>query len=143
MKAGGRPVTTTSQPPFWPLSCEDVCGLAQTTGLTEGPVRVETSDYFENIEVRACRGCPVTNEPPPFVTFTTGAQLLIREGLVKSITPDGLRYIARTAKDWPFGTEPGKHPYIQVGNARTMETGIFLAYFRDGPARGGRGPNKQ
>jgi hypothetical protein len=85
----------------------------------------------------------MTRSTPPFVTFTTGAQLLIEEGLVESITPDGLRYIARTAKDWPFGSAPGKHPYVQVGNARTMETGIFLEYFKAGPPRGGRGPNKQ
>ena len=79
---------------------------------------------------------------PPFVTFTTGAQLLIDEGLVDSITPDGLRYIARNAEDWPFGDEDGRHPYIRVGNARTMETGVFLAYFKAGPPRGGRGPNR-
>lgn len=85
----------------------------------------------------------MTDQTPPFVTFTTGARLLIDKGLVESITPDGLRYIARTAKDWPFGDQPGKHSYVQVGNARTMETGVFLAYFKDGPPRGGRGPNKQ
>jgi hypothetical protein len=85
----------------------------------------------------------VTPKTPPFVTFTTGAQLLINEGLVESITPDGLRYIARTAKDWPFGDKPDRHPYVMVGNARTMETGIFLTYFRNGPSRGGRGPNKK
>jgi hypothetical protein len=79
---------------------------------------------------------------PPFVTFTTGAQLLINEGLVESITPDGLRYIARTAKDWPFGDQPDRHPYVMVGNARTMETGAFLTYFKNGPTRGGRGPNE-
>jgi hypothetical protein len=84
----------------------------------------------------------VTGASPPFVTFTTGAQILIDEGLVESITPDGLRYIARTDKSWPFGQGPGKLPYVQVGNARTMETSAFLAYFKEGPPRGGRGPNK-
>jgi hypothetical protein len=84
----------------------------------------------------------MSGQKPPFVTFTTGAQLLIDEGLVQSITPDGLRYIARTAKDWPFGDGAGKHPYVQVGNARTMSTDVFLAYFKAGPPRGGRGPNK-
>lgn len=84
----------------------------------------------------------MTRNDPPFVTFTTGAQLLIDEGLVESITPDGLRYIARTAADWPFGDGREKHRYVMVGNARTMETGVFLAYFKAGPARGGRGPNK-
>lgn len=85
----------------------------------------------------------MTRNDITFVTFTTGAQLLIDEGLVESITPDGLRYIARSAHDWPFGDEPGQHPYVMVGNARTMETGVFLAYFKEGPPRGGRGPNKQ
>lgn len=79
---------------------------------------------------------------PTFVTFATGAQLLIDRGLVESITPDGLRYIARNSDDWPFGTGPGQLPYVQVGNARTMETEAFLAYFKAGPPRGGRGPNK-
>lgn len=85
----------------------------------------------------------MTQKDPTFVTFTTGAQLLIDEGLVESITPDGLRYIARTADDWPFGEGDTKHPYVQVGNARTMETGVFLAYFKAGPPRGGRGPNSK
>ncbi|MFJ9799856.1 hypothetical protein [Streptomyces sp. NPDC101145] len=78
---------------------------------------------------------------PPVVTFATGAPLLVQLGLVGTITPDGLRYIARTDPDWPFG--PGRqHPYIQVGNARGMETRVFLAFFASGPARGGRGLNR-
>lgn len=85
----------------------------------------------------------MTDKTPPFVTFTTGARLLIDMNIVESITADGLRYIARTAKDWPFGNGTDKHPYVPVGNARTMETGVFLAYFQQGPPRGGRGPNKQ
>jgi hypothetical protein len=76
---------------------------------------------------------------PPFVTFTTGADLLVSRGLVQSITPDGLRYIARTADDWPFGDQPGQMPYVMAGRTRTMETSQFLEYFRKGPARGGRG----
>ena len=78
------------------------------------------------------------NGLPPIVTFTTGAPLLMRLGLVDSITPDGLRYIARTRDDWPFG-DGRKHAYILVGNARAMETKAFLAYFEAGPTSGGRG----
>lgn len=84
----------------------------------------------------------MTRNEPPFVTFTTGAQLLIDKGLVESITPDGLRYIARTAKDWPFGDKASQRPYVKVGNARTMETKAFIRYFASGPTRGGRGPNE-
>lgn len=76
---------------------------------------------------------------PPFVTFTSGASLLEELGLVDSITPDGLRYIARTDPEWRFGDGAGKTPYVMVGQARTMETGTFLAMFEDGPRRGGRG----
>lgn len=103
---------------------------------------MQRSDNFGNIEVQGFRRCPVTQREPLFVTFTTGAQLLVDEGLVESITPDGLRYIARTDQDWPFGDRPDRHPYVKVGNARTMETGVFLAFFKGGPPRGGRGPNK-
>lgn len=76
---------------------------------------------------------------PTFVTFTTGAELLIRLGLVDSITPDGLRYMARTRPDWRFGDSSEQTPYVYAGNVRTMETGIFLSMFQEGPRRGGRG----
>ncbi|MEU6054200.1 hypothetical protein ABZ829_27740 [Streptomyces xanthochromogenes] len=83
-----------------------------------------------------------SRKPPPIVTFNTGAQLLVDEGLVDSITPDGLRYIARHDPDWPFG--PGRrHPYVEAGNARGMETGPFREFFQSGPRRGGRGRPKQ
>lgn len=83
----------------------------------------------------------MTRTMPPFVTFTTGAALLVELGLVDSITPDGLRYIARTDPAWRFGNGPGQTPYIKAGETRTMETGIFLSMFEDGPRRGGRGRN--
>lgn len=82
---------------------------------------------------------PPGDATPLFVTFKTGAALLRERGLVDSITPDGLRYIAREVGSWPFGDDPGKLPYGRVGNTRTMETGTFLSYFKDGPPRGGRG----
>lgn len=77
---------------------------------------------------------------PPFVTFTTGAELLVKLGLVDEMTPEGLRYHARKKPDWwRFGDGPGQIPYVMVGPVRTMETGIFLAMFKNGPRRGGRG----
>ena len=77
---------------------------------------------------------------PPFVTFETGAALLVHLGIDDQATGDGVRYTARTAEEWPFG--PGKpHTYIRVAGARTMETGVFLAYFREHP-RTGRGRDK-
>jgi predicted GIY-YIG superfamily endonuclease len=72
---------------------------------------------------------------PPFVTFTSGAALLEELGLVDSITREGVRFISRSA-DWPFG--PGRqHEYGKAGGAQTMDTEVFLEYFRSGPRRGG------
>jgi hypothetical protein len=95
----------------------------------------QPSEVFDSTEVSEEAG----EHLPPFVTFTTGAKLLAEQGLVHSITPDGLRYIARTAEDWPFGDEDGRVPYVMAGRTRTMQTAAFLTYFRQGPARGGRG----
>jgi hypothetical protein len=82
---------------------------------------------------------PLASEDfPPTVTFASGAELLAQLGLVDGITADGIRYIARTSKLWPFG--PGKqHDYQGVGQTRTMDTQVFVDFFRTGPRRGGRG----
>lgn len=70
---------------------------------------------------------------PPAVTFGTGAQLLMREGIVDSITREGVRHIATStkyAKHWPFG--PGRpHPYGEASGALLMATGPFVAFFRN------------
>lgn len=80
---------------------------------------------------------------PTFVTFTSGAQLLMDLELVDSITPDGLRYIARQNPDWwKFGDREDQHRYVMAGTTRTMETGVFIAMFKNGPRRGGRGRKK-
>jgi hypothetical protein len=77
---------------------------------------------------------------PSFVTFTTGAALLEDLGLVDSITPDGLRYLARRNPSWwRFGERADQMPYVLAGTTRTMETGVFIEMFKDGPRRGGRG----
>lgn len=86
---------------------------------------------------------PLTPRPthlPVFVTFTSGAALLVELGIDSEATAQGLRHLARSAEDWPFG--PGRpHDYIKAGRARTMETGVFLAYFRSRP-RTGRGRDR-
>lgn len=81
---------------------------------------------------------------PPFVTFETGAELLVHLGLDADATGDGVRYTARTSPDWPFGPDRA-HDYIVVAGARTMETGVFLAYYEKHPRTGrgrDRGPRK-
>jgi hypothetical protein len=65
---------------------------------------------------------------PPAVTFKSGAELLVKLGIVDHITHQGVRHIAGS-DDWPFG-EGRKHPYWTIGNATAMETEPFLEYFR-------------
>jgi hypothetical protein len=70
---------------------------------------------------------------PPAVTFTTGATLLVKLGIVDSITREGVRHIAtseRYAETWPFGPEK-EHPYGEASGALLMATGPFLDFFRN------------
>lgn len=84
---------------------------------------------------------PADEQQPVFVTFASGAQLLVALGIDRDATAQGLRHLARTADDWPFG--PGRpHDYILAGTVRTMETGVFLDYFRNHP-RTHRGRDRQ
>lgn len=80
---------------------------------------------------------------PFFVTFETGAKLLVTLGVDPAATGDSVRYAARTHREWPFGEdgEDKPHKYVHVGNARTMETGVFLEFHRQHP-RTGRGRDK-
>lgn len=69
---------------------------------------------------------------PPAVTFTTGARLLVKLGIVSSITREGVRHIATSklyADTWPFGIDK-PYPYGEAGNALLMATEPFLEFFR-------------
>lgn len=78
---------------------------------------------------------------PTVVTFSSGAQLLVDLGIVPSMTREGIRKIAKTDPEWPFGPRP-KHPYGKLSNAQTMDAEPFLAYFRSRTIKK-RGPDKQ
>lgn len=70
---------------------------------------------------------------PPAVTFGTGSELLVRLGIVKSITREGVRHIAmseRYAPHWPFGPDK-PHPYGEASGALLMATPPFLWFFRN------------
>jgi hypothetical protein len=85
----------------------------------------------------------MTDALPPFVTFTSGAALLVRLGITDAITPEGLRYHARKNPDWwRFGDREDQLPYVMAGTTRTMQTDVFIKMFEDGPRRGGRGRKK-
>lgn len=79
----------------------------------------------------------------PFVTFESGARLLVDLGIAYHATPHTIRYVARTHPDWPFGDDRAC-AYGKVANARTMDTKVFLDFFREHPPpQGVRGPDKQ
>jgi hypothetical protein len=70
---------------------------------------------------------------PPAVTFGTGAELLVREGIVKKITREGVRHIATSekyARYWPFGPDK-KHPYGEASGALLMATEPFIWFFEN------------
>ncbi|WP_327260005.1 hypothetical protein [Streptomyces sp. NBC_01240] len=87
---------------------------------------------------------------PPAVTFTSGAQLLVKLGIVPSITREGIRHIATSklyADKWPFGIDK-PYPYGEAGNALLMATEPFLEFFRTtykkpGPAQDGQKRDKE
>jgi hypothetical protein len=85
---------------------------------------------------------------PDYISFTDAANLVVRRGLARSMTPRGLRYIAHarsTGKDlspeqrWPFGDGPGQEPYLTAGRTRMMRTKVLLDYLEKCPPTG-RGP---
>lgn len=84
---------------------------------------------------------PLHNETrlPPAVTFATGAELLMRLGIVRHITRQGVRYIAEHHPEWPFGVDR-PHPYGRAHTALLMATEPFLEFFRQHPPLG-RGPD--
>ncbi|MEU9703014.1 hypothetical protein [Streptomyces sp. NPDC047981] len=70
------------------------------------------------------------NNLPPAVTFQSGAALLMQLGIVDRITHQGVRHIAETDPQWPFG-DGREHPYWTLANATVMATEPFLDFFRE------------
>lgn len=93
-------------------------------------------------------GAPMTErEDPAYISFTDAATLIVRHGLVGSMTARGLRYMARARlaasippdARWPFGDENSQEPYLMAGRTRMMRTERLLEYLRAYPPTG-RGP---
>lgn len=86
---------------------------------------------------------------PPYISFTDAASLLVRRGIVGSMTPRGLRYVAdsRDSKNipddqrWPFGDGPSQEPYLVAGRTRMMRTAALIEYLEKYPPKG-RGPDR-
>lgn len=90
----------------------------------------------------------MTNRPsdlPPLVTFATGAALLRRLNIDPKATAASVRYLARKrGKDWAFGDCPGQVGYERMGNARAMDTTVFLDHIEKHPPNPrGRGRDKR
>ncbi|MFB7738313.1 hypothetical protein ACFC08_28775 [Streptomyces sp. NPDC056112] len=91
-----------------------------------------------------------TRDYPDYVSFTDAAALIVQRGLVGSMTPRGLRYMAgaRLSKEippeqrWPFGDEAGQEPYLRGGRTRMMRTDRLLEYLEKYPPTG-RGPARK
>ncbi|MEW2402163.1 hypothetical protein [Streptomyces sp. NPDC046862] len=77
---------------------------------------------------------------PPVVTFATGAALLVRLGIAKNMTREGVRRLSKHP-EWPFGPDR-PHPYWDLANADVMETKPFLEFFKEHPIVG-RGPDRE
>jgi hypothetical protein len=78
---------------------------------------------------------------PPAVTFTSGAELLVKLGIVENITREGVRHIATSdlyREVWPFGPDK-PYPYGKAGSALLMATEPFLEFFRTTYKRPGSG----
>lgn len=86
-------------------------------------------------------------QAPDYISFTDAAALIVRCGIVGSMTPRGLRYMAvarsneKTPVDqrWPFGDGPSQEPYLIAGKTRMMRTKVLLDYLEKYPPTG-RGP---
>ncbi|MFJ5121876.1 hypothetical protein [Kitasatospora sp. NPDC088548] len=72
------------------------------------------------------------------LSFAQAAERLAKEGVVRSMTAEGLRKLARTDPEWTLTEQD----YGAVGNARTVPYELVLEYFTNRTKRRGRGPAK-
>lgn len=73
------------------------------------------------------------------VTFTQAAERLVQEEVVRSMTPEGLRKLARSDAEWPLTSED----YGETAGARTFPYEVLLKYMNTRSKRKGRGPAKR
>jgi hypothetical protein len=72
------------------------------------------------------------------LSFAQIAARLVAEGHVRSMSPEGLRKLARTDEEWPLSDED----YGVVGKARTAPYEVVETYILTRSKRRGRGPAK-
>lgn len=72
------------------------------------------------------------------LTFAQAAERLVQEEIVRSMTPEGLRKLARTDSEWPLS----ESDYKSTANARTLPYELLVKYIQTRSKRSGRGPDK-
>lgn len=72
------------------------------------------------------------------LTFAQAADRLVTEEVVRSMTPEGLRKLARTDPEWPVAPQD----YSTVAGARTLPYELLLKYMKTRSKRRGRGPDR-
>ena len=78
-------------------------------------------------------------EPRTMLSFTQAAERLAADGIVRSMSAEGLRKLARTDPEWPFGDSDYEH----VAGARLLHYERLVDYFRTRSKRPGRGPSRR
>lgn len=73
------------------------------------------------------------------LTFALAAERLVTEGHVRSMSPEGLRKLARTDGEWPFSEDD----YERMAGARVLHYERLVEYFQTRSKRPGRGPDKE
>ncbi|MFJ9234129.1 hypothetical protein ACIRJ3_03980 [Streptomyces anulatus] len=77
-------------------------------------------------------------EQRTMLTFAQAAERLAAEGIVRSMTPEGLRKLARTDPEWPVSADD----YATVAGARTLPYELLVTYMATRSKRRGRGPDR-
>ncbi|WP_327710053.1 hypothetical protein OG912_16895 [Streptomyces sp. NBC_00464] len=81
---------------------------------------------------------PRREEQRTMLTFAQAADRLVDEEIVRSMTPEGLRKLARTDPEWPVSDDD----YATVAGARTLPYELLVTYMATRSKRRGRGPDR-
>lgn len=73
------------------------------------------------------------------MSFAQAAARLVEDGHVRSMTPEGLRKLARTDEEWPIREDEYEH----VAGARLVPYERVVEYIQTRSKRPGRGPARK
>ncbi|MFD3749727.1 hypothetical protein ACFWVT_05580 [Streptomyces cyaneofuscatus] len=81
---------------------------------------------------------PRGEEQRTMLTFAQAADRLVAEEIVRSMSPEGLRKLARTDPEWTISADD----YGTVAGARTLPYELLVKYMATRSKRPGRGPDR-